>query len=469
MKRILPFAVALFVAGCAATAIDDNFAEVERFTRERAGSEVRWLRGDAERAAAAADVDRLLAAPLAREDAVRIALGYSPAFQVVLAEAAATSADTTLSARVPNPAFSFERLVRSGGGEARELDIGRALSFSLLDILLLPSRLERAERLQQQTRLQASASLLETVAEVRRAWTEAVAAAQISAYQDEVARSTAASAELARRMQAAGNYSRLQRAREQALHADATANLIRARQNAVRAREALVQALGLTPTEARALTLPARLPDLPDTPADEATAARAALDERIDVRQARAALDATAKSLGLTRVTSVVNALEVAAVRNSETGERPQRGFELELPLPLFDFGDARRAGDEARYLAALNRTAQLARTATSQVRTVYDSYRNAYDLARHYRDEIVPLRQSVADEAVLQYNGMLIGVFELLAEARSQVVAVVQAIEAERDFWLADAALDAALLGQPVAPLVLRADAEGAAPAGGH
>lgn len=52
---------------------------------------------------------------------------------------------------------------------------------------------------------------------------------------------------------------------------------------------------------------------------DQATAGAALLENRLDVRIARADLERTASSLGLTRVTSVVNGLHVAGVRNSET------------------------------------------------------------------------------------------------------------------------------------------------------
>ena len=55
-------------------------------------------------------------------------------------------------------------------------------------------------------------------------------------------------------------------------------------------------------------------------------------------------------------------------------------------------------------------------------MREAYVAYRTAYDLARHYRDEIVPLRKRIAEENLLRYNGMLIGVFELLADAREQI-----------------------------------------------
>ena len=459
---------ATVLTGCASVAIDQNFAEVERFAREQAGSEVRWLRSDPEREAMRTEVDRLLAQPLAIDDAVRIALGYSPAFQSLLAEAAVASADATGSARIGNPVFTFERLFRSGA-EGRELDIGRSLGISLFDLLFLPAQLEQAEFRQQQTRLQSSITLLSTVTEVRQAWVDAIAARQVARYREEVATAAGTAAELARRMQATGNFSRLQRAREQALAAEETANLIRARQNATAAREALIQRLGLTPSQAQALRLPDQLPALPEAPMDEATAGAALLENRLDVRIARTDLDRTAKSLGLTRVTSVVNGLHVAGVRNSETGESSQRGFEIELPLPLFDFGDAARAGGEARYLAAFNRTLELASNASSQVRMAYEGYRSAYDLARHYRNEVVPLRQNITEESVLQYNGMLIGVFELLAAARAQSASVVQAIEAERDFWRAEAALKASLLGQPIAPISLQSGASPAEAGAGH
>ena len=470
MRASLPISLlaATVLTGCASVAIDENFAEVERFAREQTGSEVRWLRSDPEREAMRAEVDRLLAQPLAIDDAVRIALGYSPAFQSLLAEAAVASANATGSARIGNPVFTFERLFRSGA-EGRELDIGRSLGISLFDLLFLPARLEQAEFRQQQTRLQASIALLSTVTEVRQAWVDAVAARQVARLREEVATAAGTAVELARRMQATGNFSRLQRAREQALAAEETANLIRARQNATAARETLIQRLGLTPGQAQALRLPDQLPELPATPMDEAAAGAALIANRLDVRIARADLERTAKSLGLTRVTSVVNGLHVAGVRNSETGESSQRGFEIELPLPLFDFGDATRAGSEARYLAAFNRTLELANNAGSQVRVAYEGYRSAHDLARHYRDEIVPLRRNMTEESVLQYNGMLIGVFELLAAAREQSASVVQAIEAERDFWRAEAALKASLLGQPIAPLTLQSGASPAQAGGGH
>jgi len=333
----------------------------------------------------------------------------------------------------------------------RELEINRMLAISVLDLLLLPSRLRAADYQQQQVGWKLATDVAQTALDARQAWVRAVAAQQSLRYVEQVKAAADASAELARRMQAVGNFSKLQRAREQAFSAEAVVQLARAQQRTQNAREVLVRALGLDEARAVALKLPDRLPDLPAAPSDEEAVARNALDQRLDVQMARANLDYLARTQGLTRVTSFVDAFHVAGVYNSETGKPPKKGYELELALPIFDFGDAVRTGAQARYMAALNRAAKLAVDASSQVRETYTGYRTAYDLARHYRDEIVPLRKLIADENLLRYNGMLIGVFELLADAREQISSVVQAIEAQRDYWLADAALQGSLLGIPI------------------
>ena len=51
----------------------------------------------------------------------------------------------------------------------------------------------------------------------------------------------------------------------------------------------------------------------------------------------------------------------------------------------------------------------------------------------------------------MLRYNGMLIGVFELLADSRDQIASVSAAINAQQQFWLADAALQATIVGKPM------------------
>ena len=141
-------------------------------------------------------------------------------------------------------------------------------------------------------------------------------------------------------------------------------------------------------------------------------------------------------------------------------------GYELSFEIPLFDWGTARVARAEAQYMQAVQRAVKTAVDARSQVRESYSAYRTSYDLAKHYRDEVVPLAKRISEENVYRYNGMLIGTFELLADAREQVRSVVGAVEALRDFWMADTDLQTALTaGAPNGAAPARASV---APTGG-
>ena len=199
-----------------------------------------------------------------------------------------------------------------------------------------------------------------------------------------------------------------------------------------------------------AFTLPERLPDLPKAPQDLPDVERTALAQRLDVQAARLGAEQTAKNLGLTQATRFVNVLEVGAVRNSLSTAPPQRGYEIGFELPLFDWGTARVAKAEAIYMQAVQRAAETAINARSEVRQAYRGYRSQFEMARHHRDEIVPLKKRIAEENLLRYNGMLLGVFELLADARAQIASVNNAIVALRDFWVARSDLDMALIGRP-------------------
>jgi outer membrane protein TolC len=99
--------------------------------------------------------------------------------------------------------------------------------------------------------------------------------------------------------------------------------------------------------------------------------------------------------------------------------------------------------------MQAADQLADTAVRARSEVRESYVRYQTAYDLTRHYRDEVVPVRKTISDEMLLRYNGMLASVFELLADAREQVNAVNGYIDALRGFWIAQTDLQMALGGK--------------------
>jgi outer membrane protein TolC len=105
--------------------------------------------------------------------------------------------------------------------------------------------------------------------------------------------------------------------------------------------------------------------------------------------------------------------------------------------------------------MQSASKLAQTAVDARSEVRESYVAYVTNYDIARHYRDEVVPLRKTISDEMLLRYNGMLASAFDLLADSREQVNAVNGYIDALKDYWLAETDLQLALGGRLLRPTV--------------
>ena len=93
---------------------------------------------------------------------------------------------------------------------------------------------------------------------------------------------------------------------------------------------------------------------------------------------------------------------------------------------------------------------------ARSELRMAWLGYRGAYELAQHARNAVVPLAARISEEQLKLYNGMLIGVFDLLADVTERLNAVTVALDAERDFWLAEIELERAMagVGAPAAAL---------------
>ncbi|MGY8524723.1 TolC family protein [Paracidovorax citrulli] len=444
---VLPLA-ALLLSACASFSPDGGFGPTAEAARERLGKEAIWSRTDEDRAVVAQRLRELLAQPLDADAAVQIALLNSPALQADFAALGIAEADYVQATRLPNPGFTF---ARTTSGE--DLKIERTVSIGLMRLLTLPlaSRIEQGRL--SQTRLLVADRMLRHALDTRKAWIGAVAAEQAARYAEQVRDAAQTGALFSREMARAGNLSALDHAREQAFYADAATVAARSREQAVAARERLTRAMGLW-GQATQYQLPERLPEVPRQRPQFDQLEPQAIASRLDLQAGRLRLDSTARALGLTQATRFVSVLELGYEHTSETGQPRETGYEIGLEIPLFDWGGARVARAEAIYMQAANALADQAIAARSSVRERYASIQIRHDVARHYRDEVVPLRKRILDETLLRYNGMLASVFELLVEARGQIGAVNGYLDAQRDYWLAQTDLQAALGGElPASP----------------
>ena len=223
-RRLAASLATLWLVGCAFVSPDGGFAVVAQQTGEHLGATPSYQRTPADIQAARGRTAALLAKPLSAASAAQIALLNNQDLQARYAHLGMAEAERVRAATLPNPLLSFGRL--SGGGA---VEIDRALSLDVFGLFTLPLARQLGERQLQQAQWQAAIDTIATAAAARKAFYGAVAARQLADYAAQVADAADTASELATRMQAAGNFSRLERLREQAFAQQAGSQLTRAR------------------------------------------------------------------------------------------------------------------------------------------------------------------------------------------------------------------------------------------------
>ena len=442
-RTLIALISASFVlGGCATFSKDGGFGAVQENTQKYIKQELVWPKTESEKNKVSERVNELVSKRLNVEQAVQVALLNNKGLQADFYNLGISESDVVQAGRLPNPRFSM--LYARNNGEYK---IEQALTFNIFSLLTMPKMQEIERQRFVQTQKRTAYEVIKIANHTRIAYFNAVAATEQVRYSEQVKDSAEASAELARRMVKAGNFNKLQQAREQSFYADAALDYASAKNKQVSTYEALSRLLGLSVDQ---LILEERLPDLPKSLAELQTFEKTAFEQRIDLQAMRLENDALAKQLGLTKTTRFINVLEIgpARVLEGRRGEPYKKGVELSFELPIFDWGTARVARAESIYMQSVNRATQLAINAQSEIREAYNTYRTNYDVTKHIRDEIVPLRKIILQENQLRYNGMLTNPFELFGDARSQVTSVKSYIESLREFWVADSTLQMTLIG---------------------
>ncbi len=468
-STLQPFALAatVLLAGCASFSADSGMLTVQEQAGGMLGKEVIKIRTEEEAAEANARVKALLMKPMTADAAVQIALLNNRALQAAYNDLGISEAQMVEASLPPSPTITLSRLAATG-----ELEIERQLLQNVLGLLTLPRRREIAEDRFRQAQVRAVEATLRTAVETKRAYTRAIAANQTVKILEEARLSAEAVSDLAKQLGETGALSKADQTREHAFYAEVAGQLALARLKQRAAKNALSRSLGLWGSDAN-YRLPEKLKALPASPHQIANIETQAVLGRADLEIARMDLDILAKEYGLTERTRFIDVLEVSGRSKYERKPGPEktnwRGVEAEFRIPIYDFGEARTRLAEEAYMQAVNRLIDKAVNVRSDARDAYQAYRGAYDIARHFEKEILPLREIISKEALLNYSGMLTDLFALLTDARARISANVQANEARRDFWLAAVDLDAAIVGGGTAGGTPEASFAAAAPGGGE
>ncbi|MDV4164108.1 TolC family protein [Rhizobium leguminosarum] len=451
-----PLALSGCVTGTDYSRNEAGFTSVANKTATVTAKETVWIQNQNQARSAAAQVKGLLARtkPLDVETAVQIALLNNKGLQAVYADLGDSAADAWQSTMFINPTVS----IGTTGMGTPELGAFKTIEGMITtNILALATRnrdVAIADTRFRQAQLTAAVKTLQVAADTRRAWIGAVASWE-NVGQLQHAQATAdAASELAEKLGETGAMAKGAQAREHVFVAELAGETAKARLAARLAKEDLTRLMGLWGSDLD-YQVPNSLPPLPKSVVRRDTIEAEALRNRIDLQIAKLDLEATARSYGLTEATRYVSDLEILTgfetereIEDDETKTRTTAQVELEFAIPIFDTGKARMRKSELAYMRAANLLAEKAVNVRSEARSAYEAYRSHYDIARHYRNNVVPLRAKVEKESLLTYNGMISNTFELLTDTRDKINSTLLSVNAKRDFWLAEADLAPAIYG---------------------
>ncbi|WP_341487934.1 TolC family protein [Pararhizobium sp. A13] len=459
LKLAATVALPLILGGCVSAAEysqkNSGFSSVSNKTAEATGKDTVWIQNRHDAQTVSGRVKTFLAKKnVDVETAVQVALLNNKGLQAAYADLGDSAADAWQSTMLVNPTVEVGLIGIGAPGLEAFKTVEGVIATNILALATHKRNVEIADTEFRQAQLNAALQTLQLAADTRRAWINAVASWETVAQLNQAQATADAASELAQKLGETGAMTKGGQAREHVFYAELAGQTAKARLEARLAKEQLTRLMGLWGSDTD-YQIPNRLAQLPKGLIRRDLIEAEALQRRVDLQMAKLDLEATAKSYNLTEATRYVTDLEILTgfetERELEDGEKKvdtTGNVALEFVIPIFDSGRARMRKSELAYMRAANLLAEKAVNVRSEARSAYQAYRSNYDIARHYRNSVVPLRTKIEEESLLTYNGMITNTFELLADSREKVNSILLAVNAKRDFWLAEANLAPAIYG---------------------
>ena len=449
------FAVVLLLPGVL-PAKEQPFDAIEKTVQQRTKHEVRWEQDLSAREESRTRVRTLLRQPMTVSNGVAIALLNNRELQAGFEEIGLSFADLREARMLPNPQADLQVKFPDRAPSAPLYEWGIAQNFLSLAMLPLRSRVARDQLAATQARV--SDEVVKLVSEVKVAWYELLADSQMVTRFRIIQEAQASSLELTQKLHEAGNVTDLKLLQDQAQYSQLRAELATAEAELRAHREKLDRLLGLWGGETE-WKLP--LGELPIPSARDVTIhglETLAVENRLDLASARTGLESAARAVGLEKTFRFIGTLDFGIAGEHDPDRTNLNGPSVRLELPIFNQGQARIARGEAQVRMAATKFEGLAVEIRSHVRELRDRLLSKRDLARFYREELLPMRTQITTATLQQYNAMLVSGYEAFLARREALEAERTLIEATRDYWTTRAELERAVGGdleaRPIPPI---------------
>lgn len=456
----LALALSAAGAGCVTSSTQSDRAAVSDIVQQRTRKPWSDPRGRANE-----EIDRdvagLLKQELTLDNAVRIALMNNPQLRAELAGLGIARGQLVQANLFPTVDFEFAVLFPQGADHPRIWDVGAGLS--LTQLILRGPRAQSAQAEVEAARIRAAAAALDLGYRVRLAYYDVQAAEQQLELFRTAMQAFGASFDAARELLRAGNTIELDVATEQTAYEGARVAVAEAEADVIDARERLNILLGLFGRDI-VWQVAQRLPDPAASLGDLNRLETRAIEASLELAETRAQLLALARRVGVTKVAGVLPDLRVGVGAEKHEGIWSV-GPRVHGTVPLFDRMQGVRIAQEAELDGLRERYQASAIEIRASLRAARDRALSAQARVEQYRNTLLPLRERVLQQTLLQYNAMQIGVFQLLQARRDQLEAGRNYVATLHEYWRTRAALEQILAGRLVASLGVMARAPSRGP----
>jgi outer membrane protein, heavy metal efflux system len=429
---------------------DHTFVKVEQAIQDRTRNTVHWEKDQIARAQTLDQVRQLLRSPLTVNAAVQIALLNNQSLQATFEQIGLSAADLQEAGTIPNPRFDLS--ARFPDKPPSGTDVEYSGAIDVLNILMIPLKRRVAKEQLEAAILRVADETLNLIAEVKIACYRLQASQQLLGRFKQENDANAAALDLAQGQHDAGNTSDLALAQQQLAASKGRLTVAIAEADIRRNREKLDSLMGLWGSDTN-WQITGNLPAIPSTDLSHRGFERLAVNQRLDLEAAYIEATALAKALGLTKDFRLLGALDFGVDSERQSESQTITGPTFAIELPIFNQGQARIARSEAALRQAQKKFEALVVDVRSQVRELVDELESKTEVARFYKQDLLPTEERIVNQSILNLNAMAIGNFELFAAKAEEIQTEREYIDAEKDYWITRTELERAV-GGSLAPL---------------
>lgn len=458
----------ILLGGCATTDPEQPYQKVKDDIKARTGQDISWQRSQDTQRQMVTRIQEMLRNGLTLNEAIAIGLVNNRRIQGLYQDLGVAQAGVVQAQLLDNPHFGFAYL----GGPSNLYKIELEAVFNIMSLFLMPLRQAVAEARMDLARCRVSRLVLGQIFAVRKAYITLQAQQQVFWLHQRVLMSSEVAYEMAERMRSAGNITQLELLSRKSLLDEDRLALSLASLAVTQSRERLNSLMGLW-GEDLGWSLINNLPPLPEKALEERNLERRAIAASLDIALAKSELKVEARELGITNVTSIIPEFNVGTAFEREEDNTWLGGPAFALQVPIFDPGHAKRSRANAIVAQRWETLWALAVEVRAETRQAARRLNVMREQARYYEHSFLPLRKSMTHQAQRRYNGMFMGVFELLIIKRMEIEASVGYVNALKNYWLARTDVTEILSGRmPVRPFessVIRPVSMSTGVEGGH